>query len=181
MYSKLLQKMGRQQAPSSSFAAMANQRNCLPCTGLLLQLIYTIIVLLLIIDSSVCEYENTWNFYYEQPCCGNSNGHHLRHHRGKYRYIPPHTSHFSLICVFSFRRRMGTFSHIIKISAFMTKILLASSQQHHIIVTKEHEIYEISTSSKCARLRLFSIFVILVVASLKSFHHCCVAFAEFRC
>lgn len=30
------------------------------------------------------DYENTWNFYYEQPCCGNTNGqHHLRHHRGE--------------------------------------------------------------------------------------------------
>ncbi|XP_055528942.1 semaphorin-2A isoform X1 [Wyeomyia smithii] len=34
-----------------------------------------------------CDYENTWNFYYEQPCCGgNSNGqHHLRHHRDHVR------------------------------------------------------------------------------------------------
>ncbi|KFB51405.1 hypothetical protein ZHAS_00019881 [Anopheles sinensis] len=36
------------------------------------------------------DYENTWNFYYEQPCCGSgqSNGgvgfngqHHIRHHK----------------------------------------------------------------------------------------------------
>lgn len=33
---------------------------------------------------AVSEYENTWNFYYEQPCCSSSNGHHLRHHRGKH-------------------------------------------------------------------------------------------------
>lgn len=34
-----------------------------------------------------CDYENTWNFYYEQPCCGgNNNGqHHLRHHRDHVR------------------------------------------------------------------------------------------------
>lgn len=38
--------------------------------------------LLLIINIVNCEYENTWNFYYEQQCCGNSNGHHLRHHKG---------------------------------------------------------------------------------------------------
>lgn len=41
-----------------------------------------------IIDTATCDYENTWNFYYEQPCCGsgssNSGPHHLRHHRGKF-------------------------------------------------------------------------------------------------
>ena len=37
------------------------------------------------VDYAVSDYENTWNFYYEQPCCGNTNGqHHLRHHRGKH-------------------------------------------------------------------------------------------------
>lgn len=55
--------------------------------GLFMQLFYVILVLFLITDFGVCEYENTWNFYYEQPCCGNSNGHHLRHHRGKYNIV----------------------------------------------------------------------------------------------
>uniref|UniRef100_A0A336MJD2 CSON000679 protein n=1 Tax=Culicoides sonorensis TaxID=179676 RepID=A0A336MJD2_CULSO len=40
----------------------------------------------ILIDTVTCDYENTWNFYYEQPCCGtggtsNSGPHHLRHHR----------------------------------------------------------------------------------------------------
>lgn len=47
--------------------------------------IYMLLVLILItfLDNVSSDYENTWNFYYEQPCCGNVNGqHHLRHHRG---------------------------------------------------------------------------------------------------
>lgn len=39
----------------------------------------------IIIDTIVSEYENTWNFYYEQPCCNLLIGqHHVRHHRGNY-------------------------------------------------------------------------------------------------
>lgn len=42
------------------------------------------VLFLLVIDNVYCDYENTWNFYYEQPCCGSPSGqHHLRHHRGK--------------------------------------------------------------------------------------------------
>lgn len=42
------------------------------------------VLFLLVIDNVLCDYENTWNFYYEQPCCGSPSGqHHLRHHRGK--------------------------------------------------------------------------------------------------
>lgn len=40
---------------------------------------------LALLDYSVrADYENTWNSYFEQPCCGNNNGqqHHLRHHKG---------------------------------------------------------------------------------------------------
>lgn len=41
----------------------------------------------ILIDTATCDYENTWNFYYEQPCCGSgsssSGPHHLRHHRGE--------------------------------------------------------------------------------------------------
>lgn len=51
---------------------------------LVLHCVHIILVLFLLIDVGLSEYENTWNFYYEQPCCGNSNGHHLRHHKGKY-------------------------------------------------------------------------------------------------
>lgn len=58
-------------------------RKYLSNRGLYLQFIFITLILCLMIDISVCDYENTWNFYYEQPCCGNSNGHHLRHHRGK--------------------------------------------------------------------------------------------------
>ncbi|KAJ6642294.1 Semaphorin-2A, partial [Pseudolycoriella hygida] len=37
-------------------------------------------------DYAFGDYENTWNFYYEQPCCGNTNGqHHLRHHKDHVR------------------------------------------------------------------------------------------------
>lgn len=40
-------------------------------------------LLLGLADYAFGDYENTWNFYYEQPCCGNTNGqHHLRHHKG---------------------------------------------------------------------------------------------------
>uniref|UniRef100_A0A182T0C1 Secreted protein n=1 Tax=Anopheles maculatus TaxID=74869 RepID=A0A182T0C1_9DIPT len=48
-------------------------------------------VLLQLVRPGAGDYENTWNFYYEQPCCGSGqsnvagigfNGqHHLRHHR----------------------------------------------------------------------------------------------------
>lgn len=40
-----------------------------------------------VLDTAHCDYENTWNFYYEQPCCGNPTGfsaHHVRHHRGEF-------------------------------------------------------------------------------------------------
>lgn len=48
------------------------------------KLIPCLMVLLLLVDTAQSDYENTWNFYYEQPCCGNTNGqHHLRHHRGE--------------------------------------------------------------------------------------------------
>lgn len=50
----------------------------------LFKLALGIVSLCLLVDIAHCEYENTWNFYYEQPCCGNLNGHHIRHHRGKY-------------------------------------------------------------------------------------------------
>jgi hypothetical protein len=46
--------------------------------------IFIAFILLSILDTGLCDYENTWNFYYEQPCCSTPTGqHHLRHHRGK--------------------------------------------------------------------------------------------------
>ncbi|GAB0091777.1 semaphorin-2A-like [Sergentomyia squamirostris] len=48
------------------------------------KMLVSLVLLLLLADRAHCDYENTWNFYYEQPCCGNTNGqHHLRHHRGE--------------------------------------------------------------------------------------------------
>lgn len=45
--------------------------------------IFISILLLGLTEFAFGDYENTWNFYYEQPCCGNTNGqHHLRHHKG---------------------------------------------------------------------------------------------------
>lgn len=45
--------------------------------------IIVIVLITIIVDTAVSDYENTWNLYYEQPCCGNTAGHHIRHHRGK--------------------------------------------------------------------------------------------------
>uniref|UniRef100_A0A182NI72 Secreted protein n=1 Tax=Anopheles dirus TaxID=7168 RepID=A0A182NI72_9DIPT len=48
-------------------------------------------VLVQLLRPGAGDYENTWNFYYEQPCCGSGQSnvggigftgqHHLRHHR----------------------------------------------------------------------------------------------------
>lgn len=36
------------------------------------------------VEYARADYENTWNLYYEPPCCtGSSAAHHLRHHKGK--------------------------------------------------------------------------------------------------
>lgn len=44
-----------------------------------------VLIILSLVDLAVSDYENTWNLYYEQPCCGgSSNGHHIRHHRGNF-------------------------------------------------------------------------------------------------
>lgn len=56
-------------------------------TGRLLQITHIVLAALLLIDIVNCEYENTWNFYYEQSCCSSQSGHHLRHHKGKHRII----------------------------------------------------------------------------------------------
>lgn len=54
------------------------------CAKMYLKLSVLVFVLVtIIVDTAVSDYENTWNLYYEQPCCGGSTaGHHLRHHRG---------------------------------------------------------------------------------------------------
>lgn len=48
-------------------------------------IIVALFALCLAADAVVGDYENTWNLYYEQPCCGgSSSGHHIRHqHRGR--------------------------------------------------------------------------------------------------
>lgn len=47
-------------------------------------LIQVLVVLLQFVDYAQSDYENTWNLYYEQPCCmGSQGGHHLKHHKGK--------------------------------------------------------------------------------------------------
>ncbi|CAO1348813.1 unnamed protein product [Diamesa serratosioi] len=49
----------------------------------------SVLLCLLLLDKIVVgDYENTWNTYFEQPCCnGNTNGqqHHLRHHKDHVR------------------------------------------------------------------------------------------------
>lgn len=55
--------------------------------ALLPQITHIILAALLLVDIINCEYENTWNFYYEQPCCSSQSGHHLRHHKGKRTFI----------------------------------------------------------------------------------------------
>uniref|UniRef100_A0A182FE95 Uncharacterized protein n=1 Tax=Anopheles albimanus TaxID=7167 RepID=A0A182FE95_ANOAL len=77
----------------------AAARTSVRCSGpgrrlQLLQPIASVLLLLLLVSVQLQgiagDYENTWNFYYEQPCCGSGqsnsglglNGqHHLRHHR----------------------------------------------------------------------------------------------------
>lgn len=44
--------------------------------------VLVLVLVLSLVDLAVSDYENTWNLYYEQPCCANINGHHIRHHRG---------------------------------------------------------------------------------------------------
>lgn len=83
---------------SKGFATMSTQKWAF--TGLLLQITHIALALLLVIDIVNCEYENTWNFYYEQPCCSSQNGHHLRHHKGKHPPHPTHTTHKNVLKYF---------------------------------------------------------------------------------
>jgi hypothetical protein len=48
-------------------------------------LVWKILLFILLLNKSVLgDYENTWNSYFEQPCCGSTSNqqHHLRHHKG---------------------------------------------------------------------------------------------------
>lgn len=54
------------------------------------ELVLKIILFILLLDKSVLgDYENTWNSYYEQPCCGSpaNQQHHLRHHKGNFWFF----------------------------------------------------------------------------------------------
>ncbi|KNC20896.1 hypothetical protein FF38_00301 [Lucilia cuprina] len=39
-------------------------------------------LVLFCVKNASCDYENTWNFYYEQPCCGNEVTNYIKHKRG---------------------------------------------------------------------------------------------------
>lgn len=42
-----------------------------------------LLVILLQIYTVSAEFENSWIQYLEQPCCGGTGNHHVRHHRGE--------------------------------------------------------------------------------------------------
>lgn len=76
----LIKNMG-----SKSRSSSANRHNFSFFSSITLYICF--LTLYCIFDTVLCDYENTWNFYYEQPCCGSSTGynsHHVRHHRGKF-------------------------------------------------------------------------------------------------
>lgn len=81
------------------------------CSALWLQL--QLLLLLFIIynvDYARADYENTWNLYYEPPCCTGAAaavGHHLRHHKGKSQCL--YTMHISC-CNFSLSKCSSGFS-----------------------------------------------------------------------
>ncbi|XP_036341428.1 semaphorin-2A-like, partial [Rhagoletis pomonella] len=45
--------------------------------------VYAAMLLLLVhcVPPISCDYENTWNFYYEQPCCSNEVTNYAKHKR----------------------------------------------------------------------------------------------------
>lgn len=58
------------------------------CTFYVLAIQILVLLLLNFVDYAYSDYENTWNLYYEQPCCmGGNNQHHIRHHKGKFENI----------------------------------------------------------------------------------------------
>lgn len=45
----------------------------------------SVLFFLLLLDTIVlADYENTWNSYFEQPCCNTNGPHRFRHHKGIY-------------------------------------------------------------------------------------------------
>lgn len=88
-----------------------NMSNMLSPTTLFLSnscmLVVFIGLFFVLIDSAACDYENTWNFYYEQPCCGSSSSssgpHHLRHHRGKCSTVDSGTRPFYINRILRFK------------------------------------------------------------------------------
>uniref|UniRef100_A0A182U8Y6 Uncharacterized protein n=1 Tax=Anopheles melas TaxID=34690 RepID=A0A182U8Y6_9DIPT len=81
--------------PTSSYPCLAALRSAaaasLPCTPArpkaALAVVLLVLALVLPLPGAVLgDYENTWNSYYEQPCCGGTtNGpFHLRHHGGRW-------------------------------------------------------------------------------------------------
>lgn len=79
--------------PTSSYPCLAALRSAasLPCTPArpkaALAMVLLVLALVLPLPGAVLgDYENTWNSYYEQPCCGGTtNGpFHLRHHGGRW-------------------------------------------------------------------------------------------------
>uniref|UniRef100_A0A182I4L6 Uncharacterized protein n=1 Tax=Anopheles arabiensis TaxID=7173 RepID=A0A182I4L6_ANOAR len=82
--------------PTSSYPCLAALRSAasLPCTPArpkaALAMVLLMLALVLPLPGAVLgDYENTWNSYYEQPCCGGTtNGpFHLRHH-GEFMMLP---------------------------------------------------------------------------------------------
>lgn len=105
-----------------------------------LHIVHIILVLFLTIDVGFSEYENTWNFYYEQPCCSNSNGHHLRHHKGKYS--------LRLLYIFDSEIRDGTSNvsvmHYIDSRSIFDHITISKTRIHQFS-TKSEQLKNLST------------------------------------
>uniref|UniRef100_A0A182FE93 Uncharacterized protein n=1 Tax=Anopheles albimanus TaxID=7167 RepID=A0A182FE93_ANOAL len=68
-------------------------RHVLMFPVVVMPLLVLVLVLLLEAGMVQADYENTWNSYYEQPCCGGTaNGpFHLRHHGGHSKVLPEST------------------------------------------------------------------------------------------
>lgn len=50
----------------------------------------SVLFFLLLLDTIVlADYENTWNSYFEQPCCNTNGPHHFRHHKGTTNPVTP--------------------------------------------------------------------------------------------
>lgn len=82
--------------------------------------IIVIVLITIIVDTAVSDYENTWNLYYEQPCCGNTAGHHIRHHRGKcfffFMFMMELTTYIFLPLTFTVYNKFCNFKTILEIN-----------------------------------------------------------------